>query len=110
MKQLPMTSPLVRAELARLSAAMPKIPDTLRGLLEYLIRMAREGTVPSTAEIARDVFRRDANHDPERDPIVRIQVGRLRRLLDERYQSTDGQVRIFIEKDSLVLNASCFDA
>jgi adenylate cyclase len=38
--------------------------------------------------IAADALGRDANFDPQNDPIVRVEAGRLRRALDHYY--TDG--------------------
>ncbi len=54
--------------------------------------------------IAVSVFKREPNFDPQLDPIVRLEAGRLRRSL-EHYYLTDGRddpIRIVIPKGSYV--------
>jgi hypothetical protein len=54
--------------------------------------------------IALEVLGRDANFDPQTDPVVRMEAGRLRRRL-ERYYLGAGQsdpVRVDIPKGSYV--------
>ena len=74
----------------------------MRQLLRYLV----DATLAGDAErlkgyaIGVDVFERGAAFDPGTDPIVRVQAGRLRKLLDTYYR-TAGQhdaVRITIPK------------
>jgi TolB-like protein len=74
----------------------------MRSLLRYLV----EATLAGDAErlkgyaIGVDVFERGAAFDPGTDPIVRVQAGRLRKLL-ETYYLTTGQgdpIRIEIPK------------
>lgn len=103
---LPMTSPLVEAELERLiSDAAPEMPASFQGLLEYLIRQARAGVIPNDRAIARDVFRRGDDYDPDADPIVRIQINRLRRRLEDHYQASPSPTTIVIEKGAVSLSA-----
>jgi hypothetical protein len=103
---LPMTSPRVKAELARLVVdAVPETPASLRGLLEYLIPQARQGVAPDDLAIARDVFGRADGFDPEVDPIVRIQINRLRRKLQDHYESRPSATRIVIEREAVHLSA-----
>lgn len=74
----------------------------MRQLLRYLV----DATLSGDAErlkgyaIGVDVFERGAQFDPGADPIVRVQAGRLRKLLDTYYRTT-GQsdpIRIGIPK------------
>lgn len=103
---LPMTSPLVKAELVRLnSEAAPEMPGSLRKLLKYLVRKADEGAMLDDRMIAKEVFGRGEDFDTAADPIVRIQLGRLRRRLEDYYLSSSQPVRIFIEKGSQTLSA-----
>jgi TolB-like protein len=79
-------------------ASAPK----MRALLRYLV----EATLAGDADrlkgyaIGVDVFERGAAFDPATDPIVRVQAGRLRKLLDA-YYLTAGQndaIRLDIPK------------
>lgn len=74
----------------------------MRQLLRYLV----DATLAGDAErlkgyaIGVDVFERGAAFDPATDPIVRVQAGRLRKLL-ETYYRTDGRrdpIRLVIPK------------
>lgn len=74
----------------------------MRQLLRYLV----DATLSGDAErlkgyaIGVDVFERGVQFDPGADPIVRVQAGRLRKLLDTYYRTT-GQgdpIRIGIPK------------
>ena len=73
-------------------------------LLHYLIDETINGRGDQLKQytIGRSVFKRDENFNPDLDPIVRIQAGRLRRSLDI-YYLTEGKndpVRISILKGS----------
>ena len=61
-------------------------------VLEYLIKesLAGRGEAIKNYSIGLDVFGRDKDFNPELDPIVRIQIGRLRRALD-KYYSNEGK-------------------
>jgi adenylate cyclase len=70
-----------------------------RAFLRYVV----EETLAGRAEyikgytVARDVFHRDSDFDPQLDPVVRIEASRLRRSL-ERYYLTAGKCdRIRVE-------------
>lgn len=96
-----------RADIERHVAAILASADfvsapKMRQLLRYLV----DATLAGDAErlkgyaIGVDVFERGAAFDPGTDPIVRVQAGRLRKLLDTYYR-TAGQhdaVRITIPK------------
>ena len=61
-------------------ASAPK----MRALLRYLVDATLGGEVERLKgyAIGVDVFERGAEFDPGTDPIVRVQAGRLRKLLD----------------------------
>ena len=97
----------VRAQLARLLAshAFPASARR-RKLLEYVVEqtLAGRGDRLKAYDLAVSVLGRDASFDPQGDPIVRIEVGRLRRDL-EHYYLTDGRadpIRITIPKGHYV--------
>ena len=54
--------------------------------------------------IGRDIFNRDEDFNPELDPIVRIQIGRLRTSLNKYYmgEGKNDALRIFIPKGKYV--------
>ena len=66
-------------------AAAPK----MRALLRYLVDASLTGDAQRLKgyAIGVDVFERGADFDPATDPIVRVQAGRLRKLLDAYYSS-----------------------
>lgn len=74
----------------------------MRSLLRYLV----DATLAGDAErlkgytIGVDVFERSAEFDPGTDPIVRVQAGRLRKLLETYYRTSgrDDPVRIEIPR------------
>jgi hypothetical protein len=107
---LPMSSPLVKAELDRLASVVaPAMPDSLSGLLEYLIRRACDGVITDDRMIARDVFRRGDDFDTETDPIVRIQINRLRRRLEAHYEEVPSPIGLLIDKGASSLSARVSD-
>ena len=85
----------VRTHLATLLASKT-FPATARGreLLAYVIEqaLAGHGDQLKAYNLAVSVLGRDVDFDPQGDPIVRIEVGRLRRDL-EHYYLTDGSDR-----------------
>ncbi|MFL5337591.1 MAG: tetratricopeptide repeat protein [Geminicoccaceae bacterium] len=97
----------VRAQLARLleSAGFAASPRRRR-LLAYIVEqtLAGHGGRLKAFDLAIAVLGRDERFDAQNDPIVRIEVGRLRRDLDHYYEST-GQgdaIRITIPKGRYV--------
>ena len=84
----------VRVQLARLLAsnAFPASPRRRR-LLEYVVEqtLAGHGDRLKAYELAIAVLERNASFNPQRDPIVRIEMAQLRRDL-EHYYVTDGRV------------------
>ena len=83
----------VRAHVARLlaSRAFPASGRPAK-LLGYLVEqtLAGRGDRVKAYDLAVSVLGRDASFDPQVDPIVRVEVGRLRRELDH-YYLTDGR-------------------
>jgi adenylate cyclase len=77
-----------------------------RRFLRYIVEetLANGGTRIKGYSVGISVFDREANFDPQIDPVVRIEAGRLRRSL-ERYYLTDGRcasVRISVPKGGYV--------
>ncbi|HYG89455.1 MAG TPA: hypothetical protein VD978_24730 [Azospirillum sp.] len=75
-----------------------------RKFLRYVVEETLDGRATQIKAycIAVSVFKRESNFDPQSDPIVRLEAGRLRRSL-EHYYLTDGRddpIRIVIPKGS----------
>jgi hypothetical protein len=93
--------------LARLlGTAAFRASDRRRRLLAYVVEqtLAGHGDRLKAFDLAVAVLGRDAGFDPQHDPIVRVEVRRLRRDL-ERYYLTDGRddpIRITIPKGRYV--------
>lgn len=79
-------------------ASAPK----MRSLLRYLVDATLAGNADRLKgyAIGVDVFERGAGFDPATDPIVRVQAGRLRKLLESYYLTAgkDDPVRMDIPK------------
>ena len=97
----------IRAYLARLLdspsfAASPR----RRSLLAYVVdrTLAGQGDRLKAFDIALAVLGRDERFDPQNDPIVRIEFGRLRRDLDHYYEigGKDDPIRIAVPKGHYV--------
>jgi tetratricopeptide (TPR) repeat protein len=90
----------VRAELEKVLAA-----DTLRDseMLKRFLRYVVEQTLAGQADhlkeyrLGVDVFDREETFDPRLDPVVRMAAGRLRKKLQEYYESDGRQDRMRIE-------------
>ena len=103
----PLPSPpqqMIEEELERLAAsdALRRAPSHLR-LLRYLVakRIAGDSAAMREAAIALDVFKRDpSTYDPQVDPIVRVNIGRLRERLESHYANFDRppKLRIVLPK------------
>ena len=93
----------VEAELDRMLSA-DAFARSARGraLLRYVVTEALEGRGAriSATTIAQDVLGKDETFDSGSDPLVRVQMGRLRALLEGWYESEgrDAAVRIAIPK------------
>src|SRR4051794_2473301 len=93
----------VRAHLARLlGTAVFRASDRRRQLLVYMVEQTLTGHADrlKAFDLAAAVLGRGDRFDPQHDPIVRVEVRRLRRDL-EHYYLTDGRddaIRITIPK------------
>ncbi len=97
-------SQMIQEELERLAAsdALRRAPSHQR-LLRYLVekRLAGDDAALREAAIALDVFKRDpSTYDPQADPIVRVNIGRLRDRLASHYANFDKppKLRIVLPK------------
>ncbi|MEO3434321.1 hypothetical protein [Inquilinus sp. CAU 1745] len=82
-----------------------------RRFLRYIVTETLDGRADRIKAygIATAVFERDSGFDPQTDPIIRIEAGRLRRAL-AHYYLTAGQsdpIRITVPKGSYVPNFAC---
>lgn len=77
---------LAQLERIRLSAEFDA-PDRDRKFLAYVIgeTLAGRGDRIKAYSIATEVFGRDSSFDPQTDPAVRIEAGRIRRALERYY-------------------------
>ncbi len=99
---------LIRSELERLLSSdfLRRSPSHLR-LLRYLVdkRLANDEGALREMSIGIEIFQRDpATYDPKNDPIVRVNVSRLRERLLKHYSMFDAppQVRIELPKGRYV--------
>ena len=84
--QIPAEVREVRQELGRILASGAfRDRETLQHLLEYLVD--DDGTADNLKEyvIGVDVFGTPEGYDPQSDASVRVQIGKLRRKLEEYY-------------------------
>ncbi len=74
--------------------------ERLRAFLDYVVRKEREGLAHQLKgySIGVDVFARNESFDPGGDPLVRVQAGKLRKLLRQYYEAegVDDAIRIEI--------------
>ena len=85
------TAETLRAELERvLSSAEFRGSERRARLLRYLVEKAIAGEPVKEYVIGVDVFDKAANYDPRIDPIVRVEMGRIRTKLAE-YYAGDGK-------------------
>lgn len=97
----------IRAELARiLNDPEFEATDRLRHFLSFVVEesLAGRSHLIKGRRIAREVFGRGEEFDATRDPVVRIEAGRLRRRLEHYYFVAGGHdpVRIDIPKGRYV--------
>lgn len=84
---------IILEELSRICSSNELKPKyRLCQLLKYLVNETLAGRTEQLIgyTIGLEVFSRDKDFNPELDPIVRIQIGRLRRTL-EKYFSNEGK-------------------
>jgi TolB-like protein len=101
------TSSEIRAQLERILASSDfNVPERAHAFLKYVVTetLSDRADRIKAYSIAIEVFGRGASFDPQSDPVVRIEAGRVRRAL-ERYYLTAGSsdpIAITIPKGSYV--------
>src|SRR5450631_1461449 len=73
----------------------PRLQRFLRYVVEHAITEPNQSL--KELQIAIDVFDRDANFEPQADPIVRVEAGRLRLRLTEYYARAGQDDEVVIE-------------
>src|SRR6266567_2267178 len=97
----------VRGELERILASKGFVSATrLRRFLTYVVEQRLAGRIDGIKELVLgiEVFDRPSDFDPRTDTIVRVEAGKLRKRLQE-YYDTEGAtsvVRIEIPKGTYV--------
>src|SRR6267378_995871 len=90
----------VREQLERIlrSVSFRNAP-ALQRLLQYVTSKSAEGQVTHLKEytIGIDVFGRGDGYDPKIDPVVRVEIHRIRQKLKEYYQNEGANDPIFVE-------------
>jgi len=73
--------------------------ESLRGLLAFLVRWSLDhpGDPPKEYVIATQVLGRGEGFDPQTDPTVRVQIGRLRSKLAEYYMAQGAEDPLLLE-------------
>jgi hypothetical protein len=90
----------VREQLERILASAELVaPDRLRSFLRLVVEETLAGRAErlEACTIAVDVFGRDQDFDPQNDPVVRMEAGKLRRRLERYYRGAGGGDPIRIE-------------
>jgi hypothetical protein len=90
----------IRAALGRVIASnhinkSPQLANFLRFVVEE--KLAGNGSRIKAYTIAADALGRDSSFDPQNDPIVRVEAGRLRRALDQYYMNGGSNDPVVIE-------------
>ena len=70
-----------------------------RAFLRYVVNETLAGRADHIKgyTVAQEVFQRDADFDPQLDPVVRIEASRLRRSLERYYLTAGRHDRLFID-------------
>lgn len=97
----------IRAELKKILASAAFRGSNRSGsLLEFIVEAALDGRAQYLKEytLGSDALRRGQDFDPRIDPIVRVEVSRLRARLEQYYakEGAADQVRISLPKGSYV--------
>jgi adenylate cyclase len=106
-RRSPLSRRAIRSQLERiLDHPEFKATERMRNLLSHVVNETLAGNAAQLKgyTIATDVFGRGADFDSARDPVVRVQAGRLRRALERYYlvAGADDPVRIDIPKGCYV--------
>jgi len=95
-----LSSSVIHEQLERILASKEfRHKDRLRRFLSFLVKEAlagRDEQINGT-QIALEVFDRDERFDPQTNPIVRVQAGRLRRALKDYYLEEGRQDPVHID-------------
>ena len=86
--QVPADIPEAREELDRIICSRAfRDAKPCSSLLKYLVQRTLDGTADDLKEyvIGVDVFGKPNGYDPQTDASVRVQIGKLRRKLEEYY-------------------------
>src|ERR1700733_9090024 len=86
--RVPVDIPGSREELDRILCSRTfRDRETLQRLLEYLVQRTLNGHAADLKEyvVGIDVLGKPIGYDPQADASVRVQIGKLRRKLDEYY-------------------------
>ncbi len=96
----------VRAQLSRMMASKDfQAPERLKGFLSFVVEETLVGNAQNIKAytIALAAFGRNKDFDPQLDPIVRIEAGKLRKILDLYfYGHPEDKVQISIPKGTYV--------
>ncbi len=88
------------AQASRILESQPlRGAESLRSLLAFLVRWSLDhpGSPPKEYVIATQVLGRGAGFDPQTDPTVRVQIGRLRSKLAEYYMAQGAEDPLLLE-------------
>jgi TolB-like protein len=97
--EIPLSPEQVRCELERITATDPfRRSERATRLLQTLVEYTLSGRAGELKEytIAIEVFGRKPSFDPHLDPIVRVEVGRLRKRLQAYYENEGRESPILI--------------
>jgi hypothetical protein len=100
MRGLPIPDSVVYRQVARITASRAfRRCIRLRRLLEFIVDVTVKGETNSLKEwvIGTDVYDRGKDFDPRLDPIVRTEIRRLRRKLDEYFETEGREDAVVIE-------------
>ena len=96
-----------------LAAASFSQAERTRKFLKYIVDQTLAGNAKRIKQytIATEVLGRDADFDPDADPVVRLEAGKLRRALENYYlrAGADDKLRILVPKGSYVPIFDFFD-
>jgi hypothetical protein len=100
MRGLPIPDSVVYRQVTRITASRAfRRCIRLRRLLEFIVDVTVKGETNSLKEwvIGTDVYDRGKDFDPRLDPIVRTEIRRLRRKLDEYFETEGREDAVVIE-------------
>ena len=112
--RIPSTEQVQRQVKLVLAAASFSQAERTRKFLKYIVDQTLAGNAKRLKQytIATEVLGRDTNFDPDADPVVRLEAGKLRRALENYYLrgGAADQLRISVPKGGYVPVFDFFDA